>query len=508
MHLNSLVQRTLFLHGHRPALARGYGTPVSYQELGQRISALAGWLRNEKGLQPGDRVVIAMKNSIEYAEILLACWHGGLCAVPVNSKLHLNELGYILEDSGASICFSSGSLCRDLQSTFTQTLSLDCVDINSETYRGALTHPDIPPFSGTGEETAWLFYTSGTTGRPKGVMISHDNLVAMSANFFADIQPVTSTDVIAHVAPMSHGSGLYAIPYLIQGALQVIPESGGFDEAELMGIFQHYASISLFVAPTILQRLIQHVESHGSAFPGLRTMIVGGAPFYVEDIKAAVNCFGPRIAQIYGQGESPMSITALSAQQIADALEQNDTELLASVGTRQFLVYVDILDETGKSAQPGELGEVVVCGPTVMKGYWNNPEATAQTVKNGWLYTGDVGVFDKKGRLQLRDRSKDVIISGGVNIYPREVEEVLLQHSAIKEISVIGLPDREWGESIAAFVVCHPGMVATTEELEALCLKSIARFKRPKQYFFTDSLPKNGTGKILKTELRKIATTT
>lgn len=505
MHLSHLFQRAVREYADRPALTQGAGPHFSYEALNRRVSALAGWLRSDLGLQPGGRVTLVLKNCLQYAEAQLAIWHAGLCAVPVNSKLHPNELEYVLRDSGSSACLSAGELYRELQPVAARMDGLQLIDVASAQYQRALDCAPIPAVEGDGTDNAWLFYTSGTTGRPKGVTLTHDNLVAMSLNFYADVQMVDPTDVLVHVAPMSHGSGLYGIPYWIRGALQVVPECGGFDESELFDLLDRYDSVSLFASPTIVQRMVGHAQATVRSAAGLRAVIVGGAPFYMEDIKAAIACFGPRIAQIYGQGETPMSITALSAQRIGQAVEKNETAVLASVGTHLTAIDVAILDEAGRPAPNGTAGEVAVRGPTVMKGYWNNPEATAQTLVDGWLHTGDIGIIDENGMLQLRDRSKDVIISGGTNIYPREVEEVLLQHAAVKEVSVIGVADREWGEAVSAFVVCHPGAAVTEEELDVLCLQSIARFKRPRTYFFVSELPKNSTGKVLKTELRKLA---
>lgn len=508
MHLNQLFQRAVRLYGERPALAQGRGTALTYRQLGRRVGALAGWLRDDLSLRPGDRVTLAMKNCLQYAESMLAIWHAGLCAVPVNAKLHPNELAYIVENSNSSVCLSAGDLHAELRPVADRLPGLRLVNTEDAEYAAAATRDPIDQVSGKGEDLAWLFYTSGTTGKPKGVMLTHDNLLASALNFYTDVQAISGHDVLVHVAPMSHGSGLYSVPYFIRGALQVVPESGGFDEAELFELLGHYDSVSLFAAPTIVQRLIQHIEEHASPFPGLRALIVGGAPFYVEDIKAAVACFGPRIVQIYGQGESPMSITALSAEQIAAAVGDDDQAVLASVGASQIAMEVTVLGADGEPVPAGTLGEVAVRGPTVMKGYWNNPEATRETLADGWLHTGDVGVIDERGLLQLKDRSKDVIISGGTNIYPREVEEVLLTHEAVREVSVIGVPDREWGESIAAFVICQDGASVSESDLEDLCLHAIARFKRPRYYFFVTELPKNGTGKVLKTHLRKLAEST
>jgi long-chain acyl-CoA synthetase len=224
----------------------------------------------------------------------------------------------------------------------------------------------------------------------------------------------------------------------------------------------------------------------------------GGAPMYVEDAVKAIERFGPRFAQIYGQGESPMTITTLSKADIADREHPRWRDRLASAGKPFACVEVMVADGEDRPLGVGETGEILCRGATVMADYWGDAEASARALKGGWLHTGDVGAFDADGYLTLKDRSKDLIISGGANIYPREVEEVLLRHAGVREASVIGRPDAEWGEVVVAYVVGE----ASAGELDALCLQAIARFKRPKDYVFVDSLPKNNYGKILKTELR------
>jgi long-chain acyl-CoA synthetase len=223
---------------------------------------------------------------------------------------------------------------------------------------------------------------------------------------------------------------------------------------------------------------------------------------YLADIQRALRAMGPRFVQIYGQGETPMVATALSRQQIADATHPRHLERLASVGTAQTPVQVRVADEGGRSLPPGAIGEVLVRGDSVMAGYWRNPEATAAALREGWLWTGDLGCLDVDGFLTLKDRSKDLLISGGSNIYPREVEEVLLTAPGVSEVAVVGAPDAEWGEVVVAFVVPRPGACPDAAALDAHCLELIARFKRPKRYVFVEALPKNNTGKVLKTELR------
>jgi long-chain acyl-CoA synthetase len=275
-----------------------------------------------------------------------------------------------------------------------------------------------------------------------------------------------------------------------------VPESGSFEPDEIFALFDHWKRMSLFAAPTMIKRL---VDAPGGCEPAsIRTIVWGGAPMYVEDTLKALDRFGPRLAQIYGQGESPMTITLLTREEIATRDHPRWLDRLGSAGRPYACVEVKVADGDDRALPPAETGEILVKGDVVMPGYWRDAQATAASIKDGWLHTGDVGVFDADGYLTLRDRSKDVIISGGSNIYPREVEEVLLKHGQVREVSVIGRADPEWGEVVVAYVVGEAGI----SELDALCLSEIARFKRPKEYVFVEALPKNNYGKILKTELR------
>ncbi|MBV0881520.1 AMP-binding protein [Noviherbaspirillum sp. L7-7A] len=504
MNLSQLFQRSVQMYPDCTAIACGDQIRRTYRELDQRVGALAHWFRQDLGLQPGDRLLLVMKNCPEYIESLLAAWRAELCVVPVNSKLHPNEIAAMAQDAGTRKCLSQGSLAAALREHPTIKAQLDVIDAGEDAYLNALGSPQLS-VGRTHDENAvaWLFFTSGTTGRSKGVMITHANLVNVALNFFSDVQSVSQGDALIHVAPVSHGSGIYSIPYWIKGGTQVLPESGGFDEAELFRLLDTHQRASLFAAPTMVQRMVRYANENNVRPSGLRALLVGGAPFYMEDIKTAVQSFGPRIAQVYGQGESPMTISRISADQIGAAVNAGDSQLLGSVGFPMTSVQVSIVDNDGCPVAAGELGEVMVRGPVVMAGYWNNPQATASTVIDGALRTGDVGLIDERGLLHLRDRSKDVIISGGTNIYPREVEEVLLTHPGVAEVSVVGAPDPEWGESVVAFIVRQPGTVVEDADLNAHCLNAIARFKRPKRYIYVFDLPKNGIGKVLKRELQK-----
>jgi long-chain acyl-CoA synthetase len=321
--------------------------------------------------------------------------------------------------------------------------------------------------------------------------------MAATYAYAAEVDPVTPGDAIVHAAPMSHGSGLYVMAHVVRLGVQVVPESGGFEPEEVFALFNAWPRASMFAAPTMIKRLI---DCPAECRPeNIRTLIWGGAPMYVEDALRALDRFGPRLAQIYGQGEAPMTITTLSKEDIAARDHARWRERLGSAGRPYSCVEVMVADTNDQPAPAGETGEILVRGDVIMAGYWKNEEASAASLRGGWLHTGDVGAYDVEGYLHLKDRSKDLIISGGSNIYPREVEEVLLTHGKVREVSVIGRPDREWGEVVVAYVV---GEVPAAE-LDALCLAHIARFKRPKDYVFVDALPKNNYGKILKTELRQ-----
>ena len=473
---------------------------LSYEQLADRSLRLASALI-ELGAGPGTRVALLAHNCAAYVELLYACWAAGTCAVPINMRLHPKEVAFILDDADVRIAF----VTDDIDTTAIQRErrgATHFVDVEGAEYRKLLhSEPAQVPQSDSAQAPAWLFYTSGTTGRPKGVVLTHRNLLAMALNYLADVDHATVGDHLLHAAPMSHGSGLYIVPNIAAGATQLIPASHGFDVDEIAHIIAYTPHVKFFAAPTMVMRLVDSWRSERE--PGnLKSIIYGGGPMYVADCLRALECFGPRLVQIYGQGEAPMTITVLPTADHVDDHDGRRVERLGSVGRAQTGVQVAVLDGSDQPLPPGDLGEVCVRGDVVMAGYLNNPEATAETLANGWLHTGDVGRFDAHGYLTLVDRSKDLIISGGSNIYPREVEEVLLRHPAIKEVAVLGEPDVQWGESVVAVLVTQPGHVAHQHELDSLCLEHIARFKRPKRYVFVEQLPRNATGKVLKRELR------
>ncbi len=504
MNTAAFLARAARSFGPQPAISVGANLYCTYSGLAERVATLAAGLRNRLDLAPGDRVGLTMKNCPQFIEVLYAVWHAGLCAVPINAKLHAREFAHILENAGARVCFATPDLMEAVGPLRDPIPGLQrVISTGSADYRALLEGDSIPMQERESEDIAWLFYTSGTTGRPKGAMLTHRNLLAMTLSYFADVDPVAEGDCILHAGPMSHGSGLYIMPHVAKAANQVIPESGGFDPEEVCFLLTAHKGVGFFAAPTMVARLVHSPAIEEADTRNLKTIVYGGGPMYTPDLKKAMGRLGYKLVQIYGQGESPMTITVLSKERHAHIGHPRYEERIASVGMPHSVVGARVADPQDHPLPPGEAGEVLVRGDVVMRGYWDDPEATASALRGGWLHTGDVGVFDEDGFLTLKDRSKDLIISGGSNIYPREVEEALVRHEEVLEVSVVGRPHPEWGEEVVAFVVPRPGASVTQSDLDALCLGHMARFKRPRAYRFIESLPKNNYGKVLKTELRE-----
>lgn len=495
--------RTAAINPDAPALLRGREVVASYGAFARHAAALGAALAQRHGIGRGDRVGIFMTNRVEYLEVLYAIWFAGAVAVPINAKLHPREAMYILEDAGAGLVFVSddvgGPLVAMAGGSCATPVSVDA-DVFAK-MRGS--QPLARPEPLGSDDMVWLFYTSGTTGRPKGVMISAANIQAMAFAYLADVDDVSTRDGFLYAAPISHGAGLYNFMGVIAGAAHICPASGGFAPAEILDLAAAHGSISMFAAPTMVQRLVTEARRSGRSGEGLRTLVYGGGPMYEADILEAVEVIGDRFVQIYGQGECPMAITVLPRRMVSDRAHARWRERIGSVGHAQACSRVAVVDDAGNPLRPGEIGEIVVSGAAVMPGYWRNEAATAETIVDGWLRTGDVGAMDEDGFLTLHDRAKDLIISGGSNIYPREVEEILKLHPSVAEASVVGRPHQEWGEEVVACLVLNPGCELDSDGLDALCLANIARFKRPKSYLTFRELPKNNYGKVLKRELRE-----
>lgn len=498
MNIAQLLVNSAQTFPERPAVSIGREPLLDYAALGARAAHLAAAMRHLSA--DSGTVAITLPNCPEYLEILFGTWHAGLAAAPMNARLNAGELAFMIEDCGARLVFASTAQADALRDRLPPEAVL--LAPGTPDYKAALETAPMSAAERAGDDLAWIFYTSGTTGKPKGAMLSHGNLLAMTLSYYADIDMLDERDALLHVAATSHASGLFGLSFIARAGNNVLLESAGFDPTELVTLINHYESLSFFMPPTLLRRLDSFPELAQADIGHVRAVLLGAAPITPRDLRVGHALFGARLWNGYGQGESPCTITAMSKAMIARAIADNDEARLSSVGIVRTGLRIAILDESGAELPAGAAGEVAVRGATVMQGYLNRPDATAETLVNGWLRTGDVGRLDERGYLMLLDRKKDVIISGGMNIYAREVEDILLEADDVADAAVIGIPDEEWGEAVVALII--PGeQVPAPNALDRFCLEKMARFKRPKYYLFVDELPRNASGKVLKRELRE-----
>ena len=504
MNIAKLLQNAGVNHGPRAAVCLGAATIHTYASLCRNAAGVAGALRGRLGLAPGDRVAIVMTNVPEYLEVLFGIWWAGLIAVPINARLHSREVEYILQKSGAKVCFVNSDTEGGLGGLGAVAPALrEVISVNRADYRSLTGSEGIEIADRASSEPAWLFFTSGTTGRPKAATLTHLNLSVMALTYLADVQPVTSQHAIFHAAPMSHGTGLLSIPHIAKGSANVLLENRSMNHQEIFDVLASYRDVTMYHTPTMVKRLVNHPGLASAPLNNLNCVFYGGSPMYLEDLMIAIERLGPRMAQMWAQAETPNTGTCLTKAHHMDKTHPRYMERIASAGTVRTGLEIRIADPEDRSLPPGELGEILVRGDVVMAGYWEAPEATAETLRGGWLHTGDLGSMDEDGFLSIKDRAKDMIISGGFNIYPREIEEVLLRHPDVAEVSVIGRPHSDLVEEVIACVVPRSGSSLPEATLDALCLENIARFKRPRAYFFFEELPKGYYGKVEKRQLRE-----
>ena len=494
MNLAIWLERTASRYPHKKAIFHGTECLGTYMDLWRAACSLRSLLE-KAGIKSGDRVAVFMHNCPEYLVAFYGIWSMGAVILPINSKLHLQEVRWILKNAKCSCILIDDLRTSEIKFPDLTVLAPKWDDLSSE--------DSFSPVKRSFNDLAWLFYTSGTTGRPKGVMITHGMIKTMAHSYFADVDQVYPTDTTLYAGPMSHGAGLYSIMHILAGARHAIPLSGRFDEKEIFSLAEKLKNIHMFAAPTMVKRLTSFASKNSKDGSGIRTVVYAGGPMYLKDIIEAIEKFGPIFVQVYGQGECPMGITVLPRSEVADRSSKNWKERLQSVGYAQSAVEVKIGNKFGDTKKVGEIGEIMVRGELVMPGYWDNEKATSKTIINGWLMTGDMGCIDENGYVTMHGRSKDMIISGGSNIYPREVEEILLLHNSVNEVSVVGQDSDQWGEEVVAFVVINKGYEFLPKILDKHCLMHIARFKRPKHYIKVSKLPKNNYGKVLKTTLRE-----
>lgn len=481
----------------------------TYRQFLERALAIGGNLL-ALGCRPGDRVAFCLSNSPRIPELIFGCLAAGLVVVPVNARLHARETAYIVADSGAVILVHGPESAAQIASNEALFAGLrqrictdggisglsfdDLLDSKNALVRGR----DAAP-----EDLCWLFYTSGTTGKPKGAMWNHRMVARVIMNYLADLHNIQPGEVVLHCAPMSHGSGIVALPAIARGATNAITSSASFDPTDLFAVIEALkVSHIAFMAPTQIIKILDEFVPGRFDLSSLRAITYGGAPIYVDQLKKAMAAFGPIFVQLYGQGEAPITITGLNAAAHKMLLDKDDPRI-GSAGQVRTDVEARCVDENGNPLPPGKPGEVVARGDVVMPGYWNNPEATAEALRGGWLHTGDIGYFDEQGYLFLLDRAKDMVISGGNNVYPREVEEVIILHPDVAECVVFGVPDDYWGEAVHAVVVQRPGATLSAGDIIAFCGEHLAGYKKPKAVDFVDALPVSGYGKVLRREVRE-----
>lgn len=514
MNIGRLLSDTALHHPELDAVRWG-SQRLSYRQLDDRVNALAAALTS-RGLQVGDRIGFIMWNRPELLEVLFAAFKLGLCVVPLNARFNSEEIVYHLGDPRAVAVVHGPEFRDDVEKALARTpsvkhvISLDKVHpVASQAavldYEQLISdHPEAPDptVNVPADDVCWLFYTSGTTGRPKGAMLTHGNLVFVAMGWVADLMPLQPGDVTLHAAPLTHGAGFHALAAVAKGCTHVIPQKPAFDAEATLDLMEREGVTNTWLVPTQVKRIVRSSSLDQRDLSRLHSVAYGGAPFHVEDLKVAVEKLGPVLVQIYGQGETPMTATYL--RQDEHLLGDPAAEVrLASAGHSRTGMEVRSVDEDGRPVPPGALGEIVVRGPAVMTGYWERPEETSRTLRGGWLHTGDLGKFDERGYLYVLDRLKDLIITGGANVYAREVEEVLIQHPDVAAVGVIGVPDRDWGERVVAVVVPAEGTSPAAGALIEFCGQQLASYKKPKQVQFVPALPVSAYGKVLKRELRK-----
>jgi long-chain acyl-CoA synthetase len=495
-------ERTAFLWGNEV---------IEYGEFGERVAALAAAFRST-GIRKGDRIALYTDNCPQLLECYFAAWQAGACVVPLNARFVPDEVVYHVENPRARALVFAEAFKDTVKGMSERLLSVEHYVCFGDPARGQLAYEELvaqnlsapsKPVKVTDGDPAWLFYTSGTTGRPKGAIITHGNLSFVTVNWCADLMCIEPEDVGLHAAPLSHGAGFHALALTAKGAAQVIAESPRFDPQAFCALVERHRVTNSALVPTQVKRLISFEGLDEYDLSTLRYLAYYGSPMYVEDLKDALDKMGRIFVQLYGQGETPMTATYLRREEHVAEGPKELTETLASCGCARTGVEIAILDEEDREVPRGQMGEICVRGPSVFAGYWEKPEETAQTLRNDWLHTGDLGRMDERGYVYVMDRTKDMIISGGSNVYPREVEEVLLEHPAVSEAAVIGVPDPEWGESVKAVLVLAPDSEVTGEEIIAYCRERMAPYKRPKSVSFVEELPKSSIDKVLKRALRE-----
>jgi fatty-acyl-CoA synthase len=512
MPLDELLPKALKLFPEREAVVCG-NMRLDYRSFTERVWRLANGL-DSMGLEKGDRVAILHENCHIFLEAYFAAAHLGLILVPLNFRLSPRELAMILNDSGSGVLIAQskfqdqvealpGFSCRMNHVIWTQG------DPSPEDmgYEAVLSgHPADPPRDRglKDDDVAHLYYTSGTTGRPKGVMLTHKNVKSHALGTIAELN-LTDSDHWFHVAPLFHLADAWATFAITWagGKHVIVPV---FDALRVLSLIQEERITLSNLIPTMLNMMVNQPEVGDYDFSSLRVILSGGAPIAPEVVRRIIDTFKCDYIQTYGMTEtSPYLTLSILKDHLKDLPRERQLEFKASTGREFINVSLKVVDPRGKDVARDnrEVGEIIVKGDTVTPGYWNLPEETEKALKDGWLHTGDLAVINEEEYVTIVDRKKDMIITGGENVYSTEVENVLYTHGAVLEVAVIGVPDPKWGEAVKACVVLKPGETTTREEIIAFCKANLAGYKAPKSVDFLDALPRTGSGKIYKKGLKE-----
>lgn len=475
----------------------------SWAEIDRRVDALAHVL-TECGVTKGDRVLVQSRNSHQLVETMFACFRLGAVWVPTNFRQTPDEVAYLARSSGARLMLCGADFPDHAAAcAIDATILIDGVGHAGDYEALVAAHLGrrIPDADVEHDDPCWFFYTSGTTGRPKAAVLTHGQMAFVVTNHLCDLMPgTTDRDASLVVAPLTHGAGVHLLTQVARAAKTVLPTGDRFDAAEIWALVARWRITNMFTVPTILKLLVEHPavdqEDHGS----LRHVIYAGAPMYRADQKRALAALGPVLVQYFGLGEVTGAITVLRAED-HDASDDESVKL-GTCGRERTGMQVSIQDHDGREVEPGTTGEICVCGPAVFARYHGNPDADAAAFRNGWFRTGDLGHMDAEGDLLITGRASDMYISGGSNVYPREIEEKILLHEAIGEVAVVGMPDPVWGEIGVAVCVARPGAAPDEAMLVDWLRDHIASYKLPRRVLFWDALPKSAYGKVTKAAVR------
>ena len=493
LNLASIVTESADRVPDRAAIRLG-DVELTYAQLDGRSARLATLLR-EKGLEPGDRVGVMLPNVPEFPVAYYGVLRAGCVVVPMNVLLKRREIAFYLEDSGSKLLLAWHGFAAEAGDGAADA-GAELIEVEPQGFAATLAeHEPTPGLADTAEDdTAVILYTSGTTGKPKGAELTHDNLFRNADVSSRTTCEIATGDVVLGGLPLFHSFGQTVsmnASLMVGACLTLVPK---FDPVEALTTMQRDRVTHFYGVPTMYGALLHHPDRESFDTSALRTCITGGASMPVEVLRGFEEAFGAIVLEGYGLSET---------SPVACSNHPDRERKPGSIGTPLEGVEMRVVDEDDNEVAQGEAGEIVIRGHNIMKGYWQRPEATAEAMRGGWFHSGDIGRVDEEGYFYIVDRKKDLIIRGGYNVYPREVEEVLYEHPQIREAAVVGIPHDQWGEEIGAAIVLHDGEELPAEDVSAYVKERIAAYKYPRVVWFLDELPKGPTGKILKREIER-----